>query len=245
MRTCLLAGVASVVLGTSVAQGDALLLLANARTVQEDDTNAVKTATQEYSTGFYVRTGVGANLMTNVNAKTDSAAYTMDAGVEVNASFGYRFTKILGVELQTGFTWNAFNSFKQGSKPGVDAGGQLYQIPIAANFVVTVPLSEGSYEPLFGRGAELLLLAGGGGQWAQADMQDVGSGTQNFTIDDWTWRFQAGLGLNAHLTTNTKFGIYFMYSRTGDLSGTKSNNTDYTLAGLNNFAVGLNVSFRF
>ena len=249
MRTCLLLGISSIVLGSSFANGDALLLLANARTAQED-TPAPKAVTEEYATGMYVRTGIGGNLMTNINPKVGGNTYEMTGGVDLNASFGYRFTKILGVELQTGFAWNGFYKTIQGSK-SESIGGQIYQVPIAANFVVTIPLSEGNYEPLFGRGAELLLLTGAGGQWTSAKSEKSSTGSPIFDIDDWTWRFQAGLVLSAYLAKNTKFGVYFTYSRTGDLTGSAGPGSglpvgsDYSLAALNNFAVGLSVSFRF
>ena len=76
---------------------------------------------------------------------------------------------------------------------------------------------------------------------ATADFQ----GTEQFTLNDWTYRVQAGMALNGYLAPNTKFGIYFHYARVGDFTGNTPSGADYGLSGLNNFAVGLDVSFRF
>lgn len=240
MRTYLIAGFSSIVLGTSLANGDALLLLSNTRMAEEDAPK--KVATVEYDTGMYVRTEIGANLMTNVNVKSVNGNWKMDPGIDIGASFGYRFTKIIGLEVQTGFTWNAFNSYEQ-VKVANTVGGQLYQVPIVMNFVVTIPLSEGNYEPLFGRGAELVLLGGGGGEWGSAT--GSADGTEVFTLNDWTYRYQAGTVLNAYLAPQTKFGVYFRYSRTGDFTGNTPGGADYKLAAVNNFAVGIDFSIRF
>ena len=165
MRTYLIAGFSSIVLGASFAQGDALLLLNNTRAIQEEAPE--KVALVEYSTGMYVRTEFGANFLLDIDQRGGNGRWKMDPGFDVGVSFGYRFTKIIGVEVQTGFAWNAFHEFTQGPKPPGGAGGNFYQVPIMANFVVTLPLSEGNYEPLFGRGAELLFLGGAGGEWGQ------------------------------------------------------------------------------
>lgn len=241
MRTYLIAGFSSIVLGASFAQGDALLLLNNARTIQEEAPE--KVALVEYSTGMYVRTEFGANFLLDIDEAEGNGRWKMDPGFDVGVSFGYRFTKILGVEVQTGFAWNAFHEYTQGSKPPAGAGGNLYQVPIMANFVVTLPLSEGNYEPLFGRGAELLFLGGAGGEWGSATADFLG--TELFSLNDWTYRVQAGMALNGYLAPNTKFGIYFRYARVGDFTGNTPAGADYKLSGLNNFAVGLDVSFRF
>ena len=241
MRTYLIAGFSSIVLGTSVAPGDTLILLNNARAIQEDAPE--KVALVEYSTGMYVRTEFGANMLLDIDEKTGNGRWHMDPGFDLGVSFGYRFTKMIGVEVQSGLAWNAFHDYTQGVKPPANAGGNLYQVPIVANFVLTLPLSEGDYEPLFGRGAELLFLAGAGGEWGNATADFLGS--QVFTLNDWTWRAQAGMALNGYLTTTTKFGIYFRYSRVGDFTGHTPSGSDYKFGGLDNFAVGLDVSFRF
>lgn len=236
----LLIGLSSILFLAGSATGDALNILESAR--QEAEETTVKAAEADDSRGFYVRTEIGANIMQNLNRKGASDSYSLNAGIDFGASIGYQITESLGFEVQSGIAWNSFKRWNEGNRSN-NASGSLVQVPIVANVVLTLPLSKGNYEPLFGRDADLKFYFGGGGNYLDGDMSS--SGVQQFNIKDWSYRYQAGTVLQAYLAPKTKFGVYFRFSGTGDLAGENPAGAAFDIGPALNYAVGINVSINF
>ena len=236
----LLIGLSSILFLAASATGDALNILESAR--QEAEETTVTTEEVNDDRGFYVRTEIGANIMQNLDRKNASDSYTLNAGIDFGASIGYQITEMLGLEVQSGIAWNSFKTWNEGGRSN-NASGSLVQVPIVANVVVTLPLSKGDYEPLFGRDADLMFIFGGGGNYIDGDMSS--SGVQQFNIKDWSFRYQVGTVLQAYLAPKTKFGVYFRFSGTGDLAGENPAGAALDIGPALNYAVGLNLSIRF
>lgn len=242
MLNRLLLGTASVILCYGSASGDALHLLESAR--QEATEAAPTEQAKSERGGFYLRAQLGANMMQTLNAQNAPDNFKVNAGIDFAVTAGYMFTEILGVEFQTGFMWNSLNALKgSAGKPEAKATGDIYQVPLVANFVVSIPLSKGQYEPLFGRDADLIFFAGGGGGYQNGN-GSISTG-KVFDFDVWTYRYQAGSVLQAFLSDNTKFGIYFRFSGTGEIDGNDAAGGSYKIGPLMNYAVGINLSIDF
>ncbi|MCH2160304.1 MAG: hypothetical protein MK085_00375 [Phycisphaerales bacterium] len=241
MLNHLLIGTASALLCIGTASADALNLLESAR--QEADKPAQAEEEKAGVAGFYLRAEVGANIMQNLNADANSESFKVNAGIDATMTAGYRFTELIGVEFQSGFTWNSINNFKNNAGKQTSASGDFYQVPLVANLVFTIPISKGQYQPLFGRDTDLIFFAGGGGGYVNGSAS-INTG-EVFSIDAWTYRYQAGAIMQAYLSEKTKMGIYFRFSGTGNLDGTTPAGADYKLGPALNYAIGLNLSIRF
>lgn len=241
MRFMFATSIASSLFVSTFVCGDALTLLQEDFSFEPELVDATDDATE--SSRWYSRVEIGVNLMENLDPGSDLGEFHMHPGVDAALSFGYHVTDFIAVEAQAGGSWNRFKEWTQGTKPPLDASGDLIQIPLVANVVLRVPLTSQSLEPIFGEGAELLLYAGGGGEYANgtlsAEDEDV------FTIDGWTFRYHIGAALNAQLADNVKLGLYGRVARTGSLDATQPVGSDLSFSSLMNYAVGVNLSFSF
>ena len=102
----LLIGLSSILFLAGSATGDALNILESAR--QEAEKTTATTEEVNENRGFYVRTEIGTNIMQNLNRKGASDSYSLSAGIDFGGSIGYQFTESLGLEVQSGITWNSF-----------------------------------------------------------------------------------------------------------------------------------------
>ena len=225
--------------GLHHTHADTLLLVQAEEAAQTaEESKKVDAAPNLYRKGWYMRAELGANFVSPINITSNNVKFNLHPGMDLGLSFGYRFTKNWGVEVQTGAAWNSFKNQVQAGRTD-DLSGQMYQVPVTANAVLTLPLSEGEYEPLFGRGAEFLVYAGAGGQYIINDFDNDPFGSDD---NGWVLRYQLGLALNAQLAPNVKTGIYARISRTGalDSSGLFPGYDAY-----NNYAVGISLDVRF
>jgi len=238
MRPTLLAALTSSLLLSSAAAGDALALLQSDTSFEPEPPAAA-----EAPSNWYARAEVGVNLMDNLDPKSALGQFHMHPGLDVGASVGYYFTETIAVEAQAGVSWNRFKEWTQGTKPAIDATGDFIQVPLVANIVFRIPLTNEGLEPIFGEDAELLLYAGGGGQYANGTMN--AEGADIFTADGWTFRYQVGAALNAQFTDTMKFGLYFRFARSGSLDASQPLGADISFSSLTNYAVGMNLSLKF
>ena len=240
MRIAILLAFSATLFGLQETHADTLLLVQEAQESAKSDEDAKKVdaAPNLYRDGWYMRAEIGANFVSKIGNGSNDVKYNLHPGMELGISFGYRFTENWGVEVQTGGAWNSFKNQVQAGRTD-DLSGQMYQVPVTANILLTLPLSEGEYEPLFGRGAEFLVYLGAGGQYIINDFENDPFGSDD---QGWVFRYQLGLALNAQLAPNVKTGIYGRISRTGALDGSGS------FPGydpFNNYAVGISVDVRF
>ena len=241
MRFTFAASIASSLFVSAFAVGDALTLLQDDFSFEPEGVDAVDPSNA--TSPWYARVEIGVNLMDDLDPGSDLGQFHLHPGVDGAVSIGYHLTDRIAIEAQAGGSWNRFKEWTQGTKPALDASGNLIQVPLVANVVFRVPLTSQSLEPIFGEDAELLLYGGGGGEYANgtlsAENEDV------FTIDGWTFRYHVGAALNAQLADNVKFGLYARISRTGSLDATQPAAGDISFSALMNYAVGMNLSFSF
>ena len=240
MRIATLLVLCATMFGLQETHADTLLFVQEAQEAAkaEDQSKDADTAPNMYRKGWYMRAEIGANFVSKIGNGTNDVEINLHPGMDLGLSFGYRFTKNWGVEVQTGGTWNSIKNQVQAGRTE-DLNGQFYQIPVMANAVLTLPLSDGDYEPLFGRGAEFLAYLGGGGEYIYTEISDAPANLDN---DGWVFRYQLGLALNAQLAPNVKTGIYGRISRTGALD---ANGIFPGYDPFNNYAVGISVDVRF
>jgi outer membrane protein W len=240
MRIAILLAFSATLFGLQETHADTLLLVQEAQENAKSDEDAKKAdaAPNLYRDGWYMRAEIGANFTSPVGLRNNDVEINLHPGMDLGLAFGYRFTKNWGVEVQTGGVWNSVKNQVQGNRTD-DLGGDIYQIPVVANVVLTLPLSDGEYEPLFGRGAEFLTYLGFGGQYIYSEISDS---PDSYNDDGWVFRYQLGLALNAQLAPNVKTGIYGRISRTSAL---EANGNFPGYDAFNNYAVGISVDVRF
>jgi opacity protein-like surface antigen len=134
--------------------------------------------------------------------------FTTDAGLRLDLDAGYRFNKSWAVELETGFIYNSISSVQVTvSSNGVPHTGKvnnpdvsLYQVPILANVIYTVPL-DGKVKPYVG--------AGVGGVWTMVD----GSGTSESAF---AFGWQAMAGADYQINDKWSAGLAYKLLGTGE-----------------------------
>ena len=198
--------------------------------------------------GIALRLGVGFNSLANVNVRDYSdfsiistgVGASFNTGLDLNIGLDIPVADNLSIEVMTGLAYNSISSiygtvFVSGAGTAFLTGGtgDLYQMPIVANFRYDINLNDNM---------SLGLHAGLGTQYNSLTINTVtvtGAGgtavgflAQTYTA--WSFRYQFGADLAWDLTNATSLGIYCRFSGSTEAAFAY----DFTAESLYNLAVG-------
>lgn len=150
--------------------------------------------------GLYFSLNGGAVWLDDVGAY--GANLEFDTGFSILGAVGYSFGNGLAVELESGYIGV---DGAEGSYRGLhaDVDGEFRQVPIFANVVYTIDLTDrlGVY---IGGGAGLV--------WSEAEIDSVGGFNTDFTSsDEWNFAAQAKAGLTFKVTDAASLNVGYRY----------------------------------
>jgi len=132
--------------------------------------------------------------------------------------------------------WNSLNSLETpiGGFESVSVGGNLWQVPLLVNFILTIP-TDSQWEPFIGGGV--------GGLYSSLTVNEIAGVSGDASASAWALGYSALAGLNYHLSKDISFG--FNYKFTG--TGTQNWNGDLDGVSTNIFthSASLSATFRF
>jgi len=194
--------------------------------------------------GPYVNVDLGSSFVEDVKIKVANTIATFDPGLAANLSFGYQFNNWLAAEFETGVLWNSIDKFAGSPLKAKGASADLYQIPFKLNLVVTVP-TKSRWTPYFG---------GGGGVMAaviDTHARPVPApavvsplGNANFSDTDYTYVYQAMVGLKYDLSAHAQIDLGYKFFGTFDHNWSDRGYTLKTGA-IYTHAVQLSFTWRF
>jgi opacity protein-like surface antigen len=246
------AGVGALAL-CSMASADALLLYQDS-----DDNTPPPPDAAEAASPWYLTADVGVNFAMEAEFKDGGNAgskFKFKPGLGMNIGVGYNFTKMFGLEISSGLQWNKVKELDVSNPlPGLTVSqdsGDLYQIPLMANFVVNFNVTDKF---------DIGLVAGVGMQWTKfksTNTLTTGGGgivlTDQIAFDhnSVAFRYNFGLRMNYAITHNVRLGANFLF--TGSTSVDIGSPTDAagvafqdeTLKDLLNFGIGFGVEWSF
>jgi opacity protein-like surface antigen len=187
--------------------------------------------------GFYVTPQVGGAVVQDVNfnrvtasgsingqalSGSVDASLSFDAGFRFDAPIGYRVNEWFSVEFAPGVIVNPMNSasfngsvtlgsttFAAGTSADID--GNLIQVPLIVNFILTIP-TDSKWEPFIGGGV--------GALYSSATFNNISnsSGTRNLSQDAncWALGYSALAGLNYHFSKDISIGVVYKFTGTGN-----------------------------
>lgn len=180
---------------------------------------ALATITPSYALDLsgktYISGDVGASYLQDVAIKNaDGHKASFNIGIRTDLSLGCHFNDQWAAELETGLIWN--NIRKIGveqpppppptptpSNPYLNGKGDVYQIPLLANVIYTVP-TKGSFKPYAGVGA------GGVATILDATF------TSSVHDTDFTFAYQAFGGMRYILSDRVDVGLAYKFLGTFD-----------------------------
>ena len=218
MKKMMIAAGAGVLALCSMAHADALSLLYQ----DADEKTPPPPEEAEAAGSWYFAAAIGATYALNAELKDDleGSKFKFKTGLGVNFGFGYAFNKTFAVEVRSGVLWNNIRNIddNNGYAPIAGAtlnagGGDMYQVPLMANLVVSFPISE-----KFSIG----LVGGIGMQWTHFSAHDINVvsaganvGTVEFDKSSTAFRYNVGLQFNHQITHNIKMGGGVLFFRLG------------------------------
>jgi opacity protein-like surface antigen len=162
---------------------------------------------------FYFDTGLGAafqqDASIHASAFGNSGNVEFDPGIRADLHFGYNITRCFAAEIESGVIWNNIKNFQT---PGGDNkastlgySAELYEVPVLANFIYR-PL-HGAFQPYIGVGC--------GGTAGIFDSENVplysNANSGRFNANDWTFAYQAELGLKYAITSSIQLGLGYEF----------------------------------
>ena len=259
MKKMMIAAGAGVFALCSMASADALLLL-------NQDADEKTTSPQEEAEAacpWYMAGTLGTSIALDSDIKdSNGASFKFKAGVGFNIGVGYAFNKYFAVEIRSGYLWNSLDSVPSydfgppGSfKSTVNGGdGNLYQVPLTADLVVSIPISDNF---------TIGLLGGIGMQWTKFKVSNIGLtranvdvGTLGFNSDSVAFRYNFGLRFAHQIAHNVRVGGGFLFSGTTEVKlgkgtyafnagGSTEGDVDVNLRRILNISIGAGVSISF
>jgi len=122
-----------------------------------------------------------------------------DTGFRLGVVGGYKLSTSFAAELESGFVYNAVNAV--GDIP-VPFDFNIYQVPVLANLVYTVPL-EGKIKPYVGAGVGGVLMI------ADADGE---------TENEFPFAWQVQAGVDYQISNSCKAGLGYKLMGTGEVN---------------------------
>ena len=158
--------------------------------------------------GFYIGTELGGTVIPNVDIG-DGEQVNFNPGIRFDLPIGYRVNEWFSLEFAPGGIWNSLNSVETDSAsiPSVSVGGNLWQVPLMVNFILTIP-TDSKWEPFFGGGV--------GGIFSSLTVDEIlGFSIPARSGTSWALGYSAIAGLNYHLSRDISFGFNYKFTGTG------------------------------
>ena len=261
MKRMMIAAGAGVLAICSVSWADALALLN-----QEARENAPAPPAEAEAPGkWYFAAAVGANFLLDADVQDGNGTYfKFDRGLGVNLGFGYAFDETFSLELRSGLLWNGINSIQNGQLTlngnALTFGGgegNIYQVPVMASLVVSIPINEK---------LAIGLKGGVGMQWTKFNAHDINAyagggqvGTIGWDHNAAAFRWDVGFQIANQITHNIRIGGGLIFSGTtassiGAASFTSgagggipsfTGSSEQELERLFNFSLGFGVTIAF
>lgn len=215
---CAIAGLALAVRAAESEPEEGFYMKFDAGVAFQSDITVKKAGTVSFpatATGAEIADFLDENFGIIVDELNPAASYrmskpkfTMDTGLRLDLGAGYRFSKSWAAELETGFIYNSIDSVRiTVSSNGVPQTGKidnldvnLYQVPILASVIYTVPL-DGKIKPYLGGGV--------GGVWTMI----AGSGTSE---NAFAFGWQATAGADYQINEKWSAGLAYKLLGTGE-----------------------------
>jgi opacity protein-like surface antigen len=188
--------------------------------------------------GWYVSSDAGLNLMPGVRGggHANGNDIRTDAGMRYGLEAGYGFKLAehltLGAEAESGIIYNGLSSIKSGGAEQ-ELGGNLYQVPILANFVMRYQY--GKWAPYVG--------VGGGLDYISANVWSSGNGPVTAAGSDFGPAVQALAGVKYQLSDKWELGLGYKYLAA--LSEKLGGDIGDRLSTVNNHSISLSVTYHF
>lgn len=248
------AGAAALML-SSMASADTLALLYQ----DADDTTPPPPTEVEAPNRWYAAAAIGGNFALDAKIKDSYLPkFMFKNGVGLNIGVGYALCETLAVEVRSGVLWNEIKGFNEtgmvGTTPFTTTGGDgdVYQIPLMANLIYSVPINEK---------LSVVLKAGVGIQWTDFNVNNIvlsSPGVQNSVVSyDHTstaFRWEVGFQLAKKIAHNVRIGGGVIFSGTSSVdlgtatvtgAGFPGFTGDQKLEALYNVSLGFGVSITF
>lgn len=173
---------------------------------------------------FYLAADGGIAWLENVGFSHggDSGTFHFDPGFRLDVAGGYQFTPWLGVELETGVTWNHVQTFT--ADLFEEDSLELLQMPILANATFRIP-TQSRLKPFLG--------AGIGGVYTSLESWDIfGS---DLGGEDFRFGFHGFAGLRYQISSKIELGLAYRFLGTTDhslenMEGTRSHSAVISFA---------------
>ncbi len=173
---------------------------------------------------FYFTAHGGVAWLENVAYRNDAGSGTLwfDPGARLDVAGGYLLTPALGVEVETGITYNRARGFV-GTGFFDEDSVYLVQIPLLANLNWRIP-TRWRLKPF--------ISAGLGGVYTQ--LQDW-SFLSDESSHDFTFGFQGAAGLRYQINARTELGLAYKFMGTTDhqlehMDGTRSHSVLFSFS---------------
>ena len=187
--------------------------------------------------GFYIGTELGGTVVPNVSAGSGYEV-NFNPGIRFDLPLGYRVNEWFSIEFAPGVMWNSLNTLDdtEGSSTGsYSIGGNLWQVPLLANFIITIPTNS-KWEPFFGGGI--------GGIFSSLTINEVlNISVPEQTGTSWALGYSAIAGLNYHLSKDISFGFNYKFTGTGTQNWT--GDYDGLTTNVYTHSASLSATFRF
>ena len=190
--------------------------------------------------GFYVSPELGVSVVEDVNLNNSlslnggNVYLSLNNGVRFDFAMGGRINEWLSIEFAPGLVYNQISS-GYNQNVALTAQGDYWQVPLMANFILTIP-TQSMWEPFLGGGI--------GGLYANASITSLsGQGIPNTSGSSWSVGYSVLAGLNCNFTKDISVGFVYKFT------GTTEQNWNGGLDGLNTntytHSVQLTGTFRF
>lgn len=234
---------------SSIVSADALSILNQ----DADQKTPPPPTTTEATSPWYVAGAVGGNFILKSKVKdAGDAKFKFKTGIALNVGIGYGIAENLAVEVRSGLMWNKIDGSSGGESGSEISGGKgdIYQIPVMASLVYSIPIND-----KFSIG----LKGGAGVQFTNFNAKDVtivNPGQPNVLAswdnDSTAFRWEVGFQVAHQVTSNIRIGGGVLFSGTtevnigaADVAGFGSVDEDQKLKGLYNISLGFGVNISF
>ena len=250
MKKSMIAAAAALTL-SSMVSADALALI-----TQDADEKTPPPPTETAAANpWYAAAAFGGNFLMDAKIKdTDGIKFKFKNGLGLNIGVGYQLCETLAVEVRSGLLWNEIKGFNEtGMNENITGGGgDVYQIPLMASLIYSIPISEK---------LSIGLKAGVGIQWTDFNASNIevsSPGVQSsFGSYDHTstaFRWEVGFQLANQIAHNVRIGGGVLFSGTSSVSlgtatvtggGAGGDFGDDKLEALYNVSLGFGITITF
>jgi opacity protein-like surface antigen len=171
--------------------------------------------------GPYVSIAGGALWLDDASAHNVDLDF--DTGFSILAALGYGFGNGLAVEIESGYQ-EVNDAEVSAFGLHADVDGEFRQVPILANVVYTIPVSDA---------VGIYIGAGAGIIWSDAEIDSVG-GLRNLDFDaedEWNFAAQAKAGLSFNISDNASVNIGYRFIYGKDAVGGLDDSIGHVLEG--------------